>query len=128
MGGAKSFLACCHHRRAHAFIGDISKSDPRNISAAYTRHLQNYGDRAKRVVQGRLGYVRGSICHFYHGKKANRRYVERWVYLRESNFDPDTDLCRGHNGVIRLTGTKPTLALGCSRYFAQRNEDGIDKE
>lgn len=128
LGGLLDFavLGAGDHHMALAFIGQVGKSDPKNVSAGYTRQLKIYGERAKQAVGGCLGYVHGTILHYFHGKKANRRYVERWQILKEARFDPETDLAKDYQGVIRLSVDNPSLRLGIGRYFTQREEDSID--
>lgn len=122
LGSADAHMAMC-------LIGKIGSIDRRLISAAYFRELMEWQSRAERHIRHNLGYVPGQLTHFWHGKKANRRYRQRWDILTESRFDPDTDLRRDSQGLWALNDTddprQRTLRDGIRGYFRCRNEDDI---
>jgi hypothetical protein len=111
------------HHMALALVGKAERSLPGGISASYHRHLIAWQDRAVRLINGNLGFVQGTIEHSFHGRKVDRKYVDRWAMLLEHGFDPDTDLKTNSWGVFELAGNKPGLTLDMDRYFRARNED-----
>ena len=124
MGGLIDFaiLGAGDHHMATAWIGDVRWSIPKTLSNGYLSMLTAYQDRCQRAFGNRIGYVRGSIIHYWHGKKAQRRYKERWSVLVDGRFDPITDISRDWQGLFKLTDAKPRMAEEISRYFRQRNE------
>lgn len=46
---------------------------------------------------------------------------EDWAH----QFDPTTDVAYDAAGLLQFTGTKPGLEADVTRYFAQRDEDGL---
>jgi hypothetical protein len=111
------------HHMALAFVGQIEKSIPGTVSASYWKHLKQWQDRALHHVNGNLGFTWGTVEHKWHGRKAERKYVDRWGMILEHQFDPDLDLKRNSHGVFELAGNKPGLTRDLDRYFRERNED-----
>jgi hypothetical protein len=128
-GGLIDFaiLGAADHHQALCFIGKYEKGLPGNCSESYRRHIEAYQLRCDKFNHN-IGYVPGTIVHFWHGKKKDRKYNERWEILINNNYDPTTDICKDHQGLIKLTGNKPKLGHQISKYFIQRNEDSIDTE
>jgi len=109
---------------AYAFIGKISSSYPGNVGDSYTKVLHAWSDNAYKEVKGKVGYVDGNINHYWHGKKADRKYQERWSIIKDNNFDPQKDLTKNEQGVLEWTEhASEKLKKEMSDYFAQRNED-----
>jgi hypothetical protein len=72
----------------------------------------------------RLGYVPGVIRHFYHGKKTDRKYTERWRILSDNNYSPTTDITKNKDGLLIPTNKcSNELLVKIKEYFYQRNED-----
>ena len=38
--------------------------------------------------------------HQFHGRKSDRRYIDRWQIALEHDFDPDTDIMKNAHGVV----------------------------
>ena len=76
----------------------------------------------------KIGYIPGTIRHFYHGKKENRNYYGREDILIRHKYDPNTFITRDAKGLIIPTETCPKeLLKDIIDYFEERNEDeGID--
>lgn len=116
-------LGAGDHHMALCLVGKAQYSLPGFVSAAYTRHVMEWQDRARRHINGSIGFVPGTIEHGWHGRKEDRKYVNRWEIIKRHQFDPDRDLKRNSYGVLELAGNKPGLTLDLDRYFRQRNED-----
>lgn len=109
---------------AYAFIGKIESSYPKNTGVPYLKPLLSWSDNAYREVHGKVGYVEGNIFHYWHGKKADRKYQERWSIIKDNNFDPEKDITKNEQGVLEWTErASEKLRKEMSEYFAQRNED-----
>jgi hypothetical protein len=67
--------------------------------------------------------VPGTIEHYFHGKKTDRKYMDRWQMIIEHQFDPDMDIKPNAWGVLELAGNKPGLQHDLDAYFRLRNED-----
>ena len=116
-------MGASDHHMALALIGEARRSIPRGVNASYWKHLALWEARALRHVNFNLGFVWGTLEHNFHGRKDDRKYVERWQAIVEHEFDPDADLKRNVFGVLELSGGKPRLAHDLDIYFRQRNED-----
>jgi hypothetical protein len=78
----------------------------------------------RKIKMLRLGYVPGVIRHYYHGKKKNRQYGERWRILVDHFYNPLEHVTRDANGILIPTKTCPVEILEkICEYFYARNED-----
>lgn len=121
-------LGAGDHHMALAFVGGVERSFPPSIPEAYKHALHAWQDRAEHFIRRDLGFVPGTILHNWHGRKAKRKYNERWSILIKHAFDPIHDIKRNMQGVLHLTHNKIDLRDDIRRYFRQRNEDGIDND
>jgi hypothetical protein len=134
LGGLMDFpiLGAADHHMAWAFIGNAIRSLPGHINKNYFDLVMDWQDNAVRLLRKNIGYVPGEIHHYWHGKKKDRKYQERWEILTKYNFDPVRDLKKDGQGLWQLRdhGTQRDIMLRDSirHYFRQRNEDSIDME
>jgi hypothetical protein len=112
---------------AHAWIGRVDDSCNPAVSAAYRAGLKAYQDQASRYIRANLGFVPGTIRHYWHGRKVDRRYWDRWRILTSNHFSPVTDLKRDHQGLLQLAdhGDARSQAIRDQlwSYFRARAED-----
>ncbi|MCS7026800.1 MAG: hypothetical protein NZV14_18525 [Bryobacteraceae bacterium] len=120
LGSADTHMAC-------ALIGQAEMSMHPNLSPRYRKKVQIWQERAERHVRRNLGYVHGLLLHYWHGRKRDRGYNDRWKILVEHGFDPDLDLKRDHQGLWQLTERSHRLRDDIRAYFRSRNEDSIDE-
>jgi hypothetical protein len=125
-----AILGAADMHMAKALIGRAAEQTPAGIHPGYTARLRRFQDRAEKHIRRDVGYVPGLIAHYWHGKKKDRRYWDRWKILVENRFDPDHDIKPDNQGVLQLVdhGDARSIALRdqCRQYFARRNEDSID--
>lgn len=123
-----SVLGSADHMMALAMIGKVEKAVPTNMNPNYLKHAKIWQERAHEHVRGDIGFVTGTILHHWHGRKRDRRYVERWEILRRHNFDPERDIRKDHQGLVHLTRPGERMRDDLRTYFRQRNEDSIDND
>jgi hypothetical protein len=117
------------HHMAYAMIGRAEYSVPglpgtkSGVTPSYWKHLKRWQDRAVHHVNFNIGFVPGTIEHYFHGKKTDRKYMDRWQMIIEHQFDPDMDIKPNAWGVLELAGNKPGLQHDLDAYFRLRNED-----
>lgn len=111
------------HHMALSLIGKGRLSLPGHVSQGYTDHVLQWEQRATRHICGSIGFLWGTIEHFWHGRKHQRKYRDRWQIVRDHKYDPNSDIKRNTHGVMELAGNKPALELDMDRYFRSRNED-----
>ncbi len=111
---------------AGALIGKVLMTVNSGVQQRYIDKLLTWQDRATREIDGNIGYVDGLLLHYWHGKKKDRQYSDRWKILVEDKFDPDLDLKRDAQGLWQLTDRNPKLRDDLRCYFRSRNEDSID--
>lgn len=125
----RAILGSADRYMAHSFIGDVAPFiENKGFHPALVRSVLSWQDRAASVVRGQVGYMPGTLVHYWHGAKANRKYIERWDLLRKHQFDPYTDVTTDAAGLLQFTGTKPALEADVTRYFAERSEDDLHWE
>ena len=123
-----SVLGSADNQMANAFYGMVDKVTHRNVSKGYMEQLLLWQDRATRYIRENIGYLDGTIVHFWHGKKRDRRYIDRWKILVDEQYDPEFDLKRDTQGLWQLTDRSVGLRDKIRGYFKGRNEDSVDIE
>jgi hypothetical protein len=125
----KAILGAGDHHMALALIGAGDRSLPGNVSQAYKDSVMNWQEMADAQIRRNVGYVNGTITHYWHGSKKNRKYVERWKILTDLKYDPYRDIIRDAQGLYRINpvlGTKSIKLRDKIRsYLRQRQEDCI---
>jgi hypothetical protein len=99
---------------------------PQKISDAYRRELLEWQTRCQNHIKKNVGFMTGTLVHHFHGKKKDRKYLERWQILFKHGFDPDVDLKCQWNGLYQFTHEGLRMRNDIRAYFDQRNEDSID--
>lgn len=127
-----ALLGAGDNHMSHALIGKLDLTIDKGLHPNYYKHLKIWGDRAERWIRRDVGVVQGTILHYWHGKKKDRRYHDRWKILVEHQYDPDMDLKRDAQGLWQLVdhGDLRSIRLrdDVRKYFRSRNEDSIDLE
>jgi hypothetical protein len=129
MGGLIDFaiLGAGDHHMALSLIGKGSDSLPGGVSPGYRAKIMEFQQRCESNIRRNIGYVDGTILHYWHGKFKNRKYVERWDVLTRNKFDPMLDIRKDWQGLYMLND-KIGLRDGIRAYFRQRNEDSVDDD
>lgn len=117
-------LGAGDHHMAQALIGSVERSCPHGVTAGYRGNLATWQERAERSIARNVGHVPGLLLHYWHGRKRDRSYLDRWRILVDHGFDPSVDLMIDTQGCYRLREGRAALAADIRRYFAARNEDG----
>jgi|KBSMisStaDraftv2_1062788.scaffolds.fasta_scaffold429238_1 hypothetical protein len=113
------------HQMANALIGRVKKTIPAHSTPAYRRAVLGWESHAL-LLKKNIGYVPGTLLHYWHGKKVKRGYFDRWKILTQNKYDPITDVRYDWQGLLQLAGNKPKLRDDLRAYFRQRQEDSID--
>lgn len=126
-GGLFDFaiLGAGDHHMAKCLIGRGADSIPEGLNENYKKLILAWQERALRLYKN-IGYVKGSIYHYWHGKKKDRRYHDRWKILVDNNFDPTIDIHKDFQGLWTLYPGHDKLRDQIRDYFQCRNEDSVD--
>lgn len=119
-------LGSADHHMALGCVGESEKTVHSKMIPSFFRRILEWQNRAVRVTHGEVGFVEGRIEHHFHGPKKRRYYRERWQILVQNGFDPDRDLMRDAQGVLRIVG-KPALERAIRQYNRSRLEDSIEE-
>jgi hypothetical protein len=105
----------------HSFI----KQAPERLKKGMTTEYMDFVRTKQTKYEGlKLGYIPGSIRHYFHGKKENRNYYGREDILIRHKYDPNIFITRDANGLIIPTKECPLEFLkDIMDYFEERNED-----
>lgn len=72
----------------------------------------------------KIGFIPGTIRHYFHGSKTNRKYIERNQILLKYDYDPSSHIEYDTNGIIVPSKNMPMEFIDdilC--YFKERNDD-----
>ena len=87
----------------------------------YNNSFLEYQQKVKAL---RLGYIPGIIRHHYHGKKANRKYVERNEVIINHQYSPSIHVKYDEIGVLVPTENfSDEFKEDIMKYFEERKED-----
>lgn len=123
-----AILGSGDHHLAMAIIGRVKNSWPQNVTKGYKTPWLHVQSLSESYIKRDVGFMQGSILHYWHGKIKDRRYADRWKILSDNEFDPRFDLKRDSQGLWQLAGNKPKLRDDIRAYFRARAEDSIDME
>lgn len=126
----RAVLGAGDNHMAHALIGRGDASLHHAVSAGYRRYVKEWEHKAEASIRRNVGVVSGLLSHYWHGKKVNRKYWDRWRIITERQFDPYLDLKKNVQGVLQLqdrgTANSRLLRDQIRTYFRERHEDSID--
>lgn len=100
-----------------------------HLNEEYRKALLQWEKRTTSWLKRDVGYVSGSIYHWWHGKKKDRGYTDRWKILKDNHFDPLADLTRDAQGLYKLEtwdDRQIMLRDQIRTYMRSRNEDSVD--
>lgn len=116
------------HHMALSLIGLADRSFPSGLHHNYIKAIKLWQKKAE-FIKKDVGYINCTITHYWHGKKADRKYWQRWDILVNNEFNPETDLTRDPQGLMVLVVEEERqrrLRDHLRGYFRARNEDSID--
>lgn len=120
LGGGDTFMA-------YGLTGLLNqRTMPRSLGKNGVRMLEIWSDRAEKFVKRNVGYIEGTILHYWHGSRKSRGYLDRGQILTSAKFDPELDMKRDWQGIYQLTDRSIALRDNIRAYFRKRNEDSID--
>ena len=128
LGGLMEFpiLGSADHLMALAILGQSCRINNIALSPGYLGEIHKWEQRALRFIQQDIGFVDGSIYHYFHGSKRARGYHNRTQILINHQFDPNTDLKKNSYGMLELVvenDRQIKLKDAIRLYFRSRNED-----
>jgi hypothetical protein len=108
---------------ALAWIGMVDQSYPAAMHGDFKSRLKDFQARCK-AAKLTLTYIKGTVLHHWHGRAADRKYVERWEVLTRHQYCPSDDIARNHrNGLYYLTTAGKRMVEDFRAYYWGRDED-----
>jgi hypothetical protein len=112
---------------AWSLIGEADFSLHPKMHGSYRRRVKQWERDAEDYLHRDIGFVDGTILHYFHGPKINRDYWDRWRILVDNEFNPDADIKPDATGVYQLqearTARRRAMRDGLRLYFRSRDED-----
>lgn len=93
------------------------------ISPKLYTHLSAWSQAFHQSVNGHVGCTPGAVLHLWHGQLRDRRYLERYSILKDSNFDPEADIRTEEDECWSWATEKQSLHHDVEAYFRDRQED-----
>jgi hypothetical protein len=123
LGGADSIFA-------FSMLGHAEAGIVRSVMTAWFNDRQfddvsRWMQRFYQDVQASVGYTNGPVVHLWHGTKQNRQYGSRQAILKESGFDPLSDIAIDQNGCWQWNSQKTELHRKVAEYFQSRKETEV---
>jgi hypothetical protein len=113
---------------AFSIIGRFKESlplEPELFHEGFISSINEWQEKVKNFIGGKLGYADVGINHFFHGFREDRQYVMRMKILIEMKFNPKTDLEYNEQGVFQLKEHRKDIKAAITKYFADRKEDAV---
>lgn len=122
-----AILGAGDNHMAHALVGMLDGTLAKGLHPNYIARLKTWQQQVEKYIRRDVGYVPGTILHSWHGRKADRRYHDRWKILTKHEYDPNKDVKRDAQGLYQLVdhGDLRSIQLrdDIRKYFFGRNED-----
>lgn len=117
------------HLMAHGFVGGLVHTPClRRVigkQREYSLHFWRWAVQARDIVDGKVGFVPGTLLHLWHGDLVNRRYGEMNTEFMTFDFDPDKHLQLDESGLFEWSDSAPQrLRDWANEFFWLRREDG----
>jgi hypothetical protein len=120
IGGGDSYIA-------YSMLGNFKTMYARLKRGHVYRHAVDWRNRAQKVFQQKIGYIKGSIRHYYHGRLEDRNYNYRdKIYdTVRFEFDPMRHLQRDAGGLLKYYNStiRKHFNKALRKYFLGRRED-----
>lgn len=113
---------------AHGLVGAMEPSAAEHKLSRYSAKLLEWQERAERWIKRDVGFVTGTVGHWFHGDKVDRRYGDRGRILIDNGYNPDVDIKYDSQGLIQLETWEPRQIVMRDKirdYFRRRNEDSV---
>lgn len=126
----RSILGAGDRAMALCMVGKGELSCHPDVSSPYRDYIMQFQEHCEKSIRRDVGFVPGTIAHYWHGHKNDRQYWNRWKILVDNNFQPFHDLKANSFGLYELHDDHSARFLRLRdeirAYFRQRNEDSID--
>jgi hypothetical protein len=111
-------------------IGKAQQVIPKGSHPNFTKRILGWQALAERNIRRDVGVMSGVVSHYFHGRKTDRKYVDRSRLLADLKFDPDHDMGYDWQGMPELLddGSERFIKIrdGIRHWMRQRNEDTVE--
>jgi hypothetical protein len=107
--------------------GDILPVIPKNSHPHFIEQILRWELMAHRGIRQNVGVMTGTVAHMFHGRKADRKYIDRSKLLSTWQFSPILDIRYDWQGLLQLNddGSQRFVRMRDSirKWARERNED-----
>lgn len=115
----KGILGSGDYIMSQGLFGKAACANPLLIE--FKNNIENY---IKNLTGIKVGFVPTVIKHYFHGSKANRKYIERNQILLKYKYNPEIHITYNSDGIIIPTKEMSMdFLIDILNYFSERNED-----
>ena len=118
-----AILGAADHHMCTALIGQTQASVHGDMHSSYKDMINEWQKRCLKTIKRDIGYVPGTIFHYWHGTKGNRHYSSRWKILVDHQYNPHKDVFYDTQGLLQLNDERWDLRDDLRKYFRSRHED-----
>lgn len=112
----KALIGGADHIMAHAAVGQIPHSCITKSFNTQIDTIIQWSKQFSRATRGQLGFVKGDLCHIWHGDVKSRDYFKR-IKMFEEQCVPHVSDEKGENGLYE---TIPQVSALMWDYFSKR--------
>jgi hypothetical protein len=115
------------HVMAHAFCGDWDSQcigKMMGAGSAWHEHARDWAKNLYPSIRSRVGVIRGTALHLWHGEIASRGHDTRYRILKEGGFNPREDLSLTTEGAWLWRGKRVDTYNRVSEYMLTRVNEG----
>jgi hypothetical protein len=93
----------------------------KDCSLEFKKSLYDFQNNCRNL---KVGYIHGTLYHYYHGSFENRRYLDRWNIIIKNKYNPYLFLTKNEYGMYEATQfCSESFQNQIINYFKERNED-----
>lgn len=122
----KAILGSADRHMCMSLIGKGEQSYNKDVHPDYKDMVNSWQIRADQYIKRDISYVKTGLMHFWHGKKKDRQYNDRWKVLVKNQYSPYRHVYQDWQGVMQLDLDAIQLKEDIKKYFRSRLEDSID--
>jgi hypothetical protein len=87
---------------SHSLVGKRDGMIRNDLHPNYIKMAEAWYETCQRYVRRNVGYVEGSVFHYFHGDKQKRGYNTKHSLLAQIGFDPTRHLKRDSQGLWQM--------------------------
>jgi hypothetical protein len=127
LGGGDLHMSRCLVGKYEEGFNEFGAARPRDITVGYRNVVLNWQKHCEAHIKMDIGYLDGTIVHYWHGPMWARMYSHKWEIIIRNKYDPNIHLKKTSQGVLQWSAAAtPQLRDDLRSYFRIRSEDSVE--